>query len=96
MLGDGIACIDLDHCVEPDGALSPLATRVLADNPHAWVELSLSGTGLHVWGLLPEGPGRTSPGLEVYSRARFIALGTTYQAGGMHPLNAPVVATDAR
>lgn len=30
-------------------------------------------------------------GLEVYSRGRFIALGTTYRAGGLHPLRVPAL-----
>ena len=92
-LGDGIGCLDLDHCVGPDGTLSELAQRVLAENPGAWVELSVSGTGLHVWGLLDAQPGRVLPGIEVYSQGRFIALGTTYRAGGLHPLTVPELAT---
>lgn len=89
MLGDGFGCIDLDGCVSPDGSVTQLAQEVLDSNPDAWVELSLSGRGLHVWGLLPEGPGRRLPGLEVYSKSRFIALGSTYRAGGIHPLRVP-------
>lgn len=88
-LGDGFACLDLDQCVAPDGSLSDLAQRILALNPDAWVELSVSGTGLHVWGLMDEQPGRMLPGLEVYSQGRFIALGTTYRRGGLHPLRVP-------
>ncbi|WP_420111534.1 hypothetical protein [Pseudactinotalea sp.] len=88
-LGHRFACLDLDGCVSPDGSLSELAQRVLADNPDAWVELSVSGTGLHVWGLMDEQPGRMLPGLEVYSQGRFIALGTTYRRGGLHPLTVP-------
>lgn len=88
-LGDGIGCLDLDGCVSPDGTVSELAQRVLALNPDAWVELSVSGTGLHVWGLMDERPGRVLPGLEIYSQGRFIALGATYRAGGLHPLVVP-------
>ncbi|GAA1485923.1 bifunctional DNA primase/polymerase [Brachybacterium fresconis] len=89
MLGAGFACLDLDHCVSPDGSISELAQHALAVNPDAWVELSLSGTGLHVWGLMPEGPGRKQHGLEVYSKSRFIALGSTYRQGGLYPLRVP-------
>ena len=92
-LGDGIGCIDLDDAVAPDGTLSALAQDVLSANPGAWVELSVSGTGLHVWGLLDAQPGRVLPGIEVYSQGRFIALGATYRAGGLHPLNVPELAT---
>ena len=92
-LGDGIGCLDLDDAVAADGTLSALAHDVLSANPDAWVELSVSGAGLHVWGLMDEGPGRVLPGIEVYSQGRFIALGTTYRAGGLHPLTVPELAT---
>lgn len=88
-LGTGFACLDLDGCVAADGTLSELAQTVLALNPDAWVELSVSGRGLHVWGLMDEQPGRMLPGLEIYSQGRFIAMGTTYRRGGMHPLRIP-------
>lgn len=89
MLGGGFACIDLDKCIGTDGKPSVFAQRVLDANPDAWVELSLSGTGLHVWGYMPEQAGHCSPGFEVYSRQRFIALGTTYRAGGLQDLVIP-------
>lgn len=90
MLGDGLACIDLDHAIGDDGALSPLAVEVLALNPGAWVERSRSSRGLHVFGLLPEGPGVKRPGIEVYSRARFIRVtGDEYRAGRLVPLVVP-------
>lgn len=92
-LGDGIGCLDLDDAVAADGTLSALAHDVLSANPDAWVELSVSGRGLHIWGLMAEAPGRVLPGIEVYSQGRFIALGTTYRAGGLHPLNVPELAT---
>lgn len=91
VLGDGIGCIDLDDCLDSAGVLSPLAAEVLRDNPHAWVERSQSGRGLHVWGLLEEGPGRTTKEIEVYSRGRYIALGTTFRAGGLAPLVVPAL-----
>lgn len=79
MLGDGFACIDLDHCLS-GGVLSPLASSVLHALPATYVEVSMSGTGLHVFGLLPERVGVRRPGFEVYSRARFIAVtGNPYE-----------------
>ena len=74
MLGDGIGCIDLDHCIDDDGNLSDLARDVLAVCPPTFVELSQSGRGLHIFGLMPEAPGRNRGGVEVYSKARFIAM----------------------
>src|SRR5699024_9464886 len=88
--GGGVGCLDLDHCIAPDGTLSPLAEQVLALNPHAWVEVSMSGTGLHVFGLLDEAPGLRTPQLAVYSRGRYIAwTGTVCQPGGLSPLCLP-------
>lgn len=90
VLGGGVGCLDLDHCIAPDCTLSALAQQVLTLNPHAWVEVSMSGTGLHVFGLLDEAPGRRTPQLEVYSRGRYIAMtGTVHQPGGLHPLVLP-------
>ena len=74
MLGSGLACWDLDHCIEGD-VLAPWAAEVLAsiDSP-IWVERSMSMTGLHIFVSAPEGPGRRRDGVEFYSRARFIAV----------------------
>ena len=73
MLGDGLACFDLDHCLE-GGVLAPWAADVLATiEAPLWVERSMSGTGLHAFANAPEGPGRRGR-FEFYSRARFIAV----------------------
>ncbi|QGU03113.1 hypothetical protein CKALI_11345 [Corynebacterium kalinowskii] len=72
MLGGGIACIDLDHCINGRGQLAPWASEIINAAPGAVVERSMSGRGLHVFGLLPEAPGRRRGHAEVYSRARFI------------------------
>lgn len=89
VLGEGIACIDLDDCIAEDGTLTALAEEALRLNPEAWVETSQSGRGLHIWGLLPEGPGRRTREIEVYSRGRYIALGETFRPGGLAPLTIP-------
>lgn len=74
MLGGGLACWDLDHCLEGD-VLAPWAADVLAsiDSP-LWVERSMSGTGLHVFVVAPEGKGWRRDGVEFYSVGRFIAV----------------------
>ena len=43
--------------------------------PETFIEVSQSGNGLHIFGLLPESPGRNKGnGVEVYSVGRFIAM----------------------
>ena len=90
VLGAGIGCIDLDHCLEGEGPTRQ-AEQVLDSHPGAWVEVSPSGTGLHIWGLAPEAPGtrRTINGLsiETYSVARYVTItGRTWRKGSLRPL----------
>ena len=47
---DGIACIDLDHCIGEDGKRSALADEVLAKCGKTYAEQSVSGKGIHVFG----------------------------------------------
>ena len=47
---DGIACIDLDHCIGEDGKRSALADEVLAKCGKTYSEQSVSGRGIHVFG----------------------------------------------
>lgn len=78
VLGDGIGCIDLDDALD---GMTPKAWAqdILNRAPETFIEVSQSGTGLHIWGLLDEAPGRNlrSAGMsaEVYSQGRYIALG---------------------
>ena len=74
VLGDGIGCIDLDGCLDEKGRPSEFAQKVLAACPATFIEVSQSGRGLHIFGLLPEAPGRAREGVEVYSAGRFIAM----------------------
>lgn len=77
MLGGGLGCHDLDHALK-DGKLKPWARDVLDSitEPVLFVEVSMSGEGLHVFVEATEGPGRKCPvgdgGHEFYSRGRFI------------------------
>ncbi|WJZ00501.1 hypothetical protein CHAN_09485 [Corynebacterium hansenii] len=88
MLGGGVGCIDLDGALDDRGrVVSAVARAVLEANPGAWVEVSVSGRGLHVFGLLREGPGVRRDGLEVYSRGRFIRVtGRVFRPGRLVPL----------
>lgn len=89
--GDGIGVIDLDHAIV-DGAILPWAQELVDANPGTFVEVSQSGEGLHIWGLLPERPGRKirdGRNIEVYTTGRYVALGTpmTGTSAELLPLN---------
>lgn len=78
MLGNGFACIDLDDSIDADRNIKPWAQDILASLPASYVERSLSGCGLHVFGHHPERTGfnRRVNGhrVEFYSQGRFIAV----------------------
>lgn len=79
--GDGIVCVDLDHCVR-DGRVASWAQELLDACPETYVELSPSGTGLHIWGYGNVSHGRRirdgRMSVEVYGTGRYIALGTRW------------------
>lgn len=70
--------VDLDHCLE-NGTLSDFARDFLKRIPgNAYVELSQSLTGLHVFfpGMQLSGSGIKCTQIEIYSKERFIVMGT--------------------
>lgn len=80
--GDGVVCLDLDHCLD-DGRPVGWAAEILAACPPTYVEVSLSGTGLHVWGRGQLERGRRirrgdGAAIEAYGAGRYIALGHRY------------------
>lgn len=76
--GDGIVCVDLDHALDEQGQVLPWAQRILDQVPGCWVEVSVSGRGLHVWGYGRLERGRRLPvdggTVEIYGDGRFIAV----------------------
>lgn len=74
---DPFFCVDLDAAYK-DGEWSQFAIDILARFPGAAVETSYSGTGLHIFGcasVFPDHKNR-APGIEIYTRGQFIALGS--------------------
>jgi len=95
VLGNGIGCLDLDHCFT-DGKLAPWAAEIVEANRGTWIEVSRSGDGLHIFGLIEPAPGRKirdgQRNVEVYSRDRYIALtGKPFERAPLtlRPLNVP-------
>jgi primase-polymerase (primpol)-like protein len=86
VLGAGVGCLDLDHALV-GGVPVPWAERILDSLPGTYVEVSPSGDGLHVWGLLRTGPGRVvrdGRAVEIYSVARYMTV--TGRRWGRFPL----------
>lgn len=77
VLGEGIGCLDFDHVIH-DGVLDPPVANLIATLPATFTEVSPSGSGLHVWGRIPQAPGRvlTVDGVRVerYSQARYLTV----------------------
>lgn len=77
--GDGVVCIDLDHCIRPDGSLEPWAAPIVADAGTTYVEVSPSGDGLHIWGRADVRQGRrirrpNGTAVEIYGTGRYITV----------------------
>jgi hypothetical protein len=70
---DGIVCVDLDHVIDAQGQLDPLAAQIVA-HCQSWTEISPSGTGLHIFveGNIPAAI--RGHQIEVYAEARYIAI----------------------
>lgn len=83
---DNISCIDLDHCYDENGQPSALAKEVLSKCGKTYVEKSVSGNGLHIFGKTSGMDIRTfskDGDLEFYQKDHFIAMtgdGTGYSS----------------
>lgn len=73
VLGEGIACVDFDHCFNDDGQLDDWAAGWV-ERLDSYTERSQSGQGLHVFvrGTLPAAI--KSQKAELYSAGRYIAM----------------------
>lgn len=79
VLGDGLGCIDLDHCIT-GGKVADWAQAIVDEyrDDAFLVERSMSGEGVHIFLPMAEAPGRKvrrgGQYIEVYSRGRYIAV----------------------
>ena len=74
---DNVSCIDLDHCYDENGQPSALAKEVLSKCGKTYVEKSVSGNGLHIFGKTSGMDIRTfskEGDLEFYQKEHFIAM----------------------
>jgi len=72
LVGDGLACLDLDGSLI-DGSLTPAAAKIVRAVP-TFTEVSPSGKGLHLFVLGTLARAVVSRTLEAYDRGRFIAV----------------------
>lgn len=77
---DPYFCLDIDHCLLPDGETwSPLALELCQLFAGGFVEVSVSGASLHIWGkyssIPPHKCKNIKLGIELYHSKRFIVLG---------------------
>ena len=98
--GDGRFCIDLDDCLN-GVTWSPLATELCSRFAGAYVEVSNSGKGLHIFGYvsgdMPEHGCKNIPlHIELYDDNRFICLGSNSSGDMMQPCDAALNATVAQ
>ena len=73
-------CLDIDGCAEPNGQWKPIVSELAGMLPGCAIEISTTGTGLHLWGRYrgdaPSHGKKNIPlGLELYTADRYIALG---------------------
>lgn len=74
---DNISCIDLDHCYDENGQPTALAKEVLSKCGKTYVEKSVSGNGLHIFGKTNGMDIRTfskDGDLEFYQKEHIIAM----------------------
>jgi len=73
---NGLAGVDLDHCIDDAGNLSELARRVVTAL-QTYTEITPSGRGVRClcWGKLPKGGRRKDVlGIEMYDHARYFTV----------------------
>ena len=74
---DNISCIDLDRCYDENGQPSALAKEILSKCGKTYVEKSVSGNGLHIFGKTGGMDIRSfskDGDLEFYQKEHFIAM----------------------
>lgn len=86
--GCGYACIDVDHALQPDGTWSPVAIGLCTRFSGAYVEVSMSGHGLHIFFRCDNPPEHATKNIplhiEFYTAARYMALTGTNAIGDVN------------
>ncbi len=76
--GDGIVCLDVDHCLDDRGRLTEGAAALLDLAGATYVEVSPSGNGLHIWGRAELTQGRRvsfrGQSVQLYPSGRYMTV----------------------
>lgn len=102
---DPFVGIDIDHCVDRDGQLNQTALDFYKAFPNTYIELSMSGTGLHfiiqsklpAWFVGSNSGGRKIDSVEFYQSKHYLALTghELFQGSLKDPLVVPENVLDA-
>jgi hypothetical protein len=90
---DPCVCIDLDHCVSPEGVVEPWARKIVKQLD-SYTELSPGGDGLHIWVIAHVSfSGRRSKRVEIYASGRYMTVTAKHWEGtpeAMHDRTAEI------
>lgn len=84
---DRLIFIDVDHCVDENGDLSEIAQDIVNHLPGQFMEISQSGSGLHIFALgeIPRNFKNSKNGVEMYADKRFCSMtGNSIGEGSPH------------
>jgi hypothetical protein len=73
-LGDGLAGVDLDDAIDPATGQPTAEAQAIIDRLRSYSEVSVSGTGVRIFVLAPEAPGKKFGKIEIYSKSRFLTV----------------------
>ena len=92
---DGIACIDLDGCMQENGDFSDIAQKAFIAANGSYAEKSVSGKGLHIFGKTKGMDLRSfskDKTMEYYQSGHFIAMtGDNYGSSELRSFDTPMM-----
>ncbi len=92
---DGIACIDLDGCMQENGDFSEIAQKAFNAANGSYAEKSVSGKGLHIFGKTKGADLRSfskDKTMEYYQGGHFIAMtGDNYGSSELRSFDTPMM-----
>lgn len=73
---DQIVFIDVDHCIDENGELNDIAKDITSTLANQYIEVSQSGTGIHILalGAIPRSFNNRRYGVEMYNNRRIASL----------------------